>query len=425
MIPIAVTFTVVVIMSWLGAHIIERYRSFKLHAYGEIGSLYIEGFLAPNVRNQTAEDDPGIAIASGLARMPRNSTTVADFGALRIWSMDGELVFSSIEGDEPGTHDAPDLEAARAGRVGVELTTVGSPDHDAPLPPPFIEIYSPIHDPVSGDTIAIGEVYQNASEMLRDQARFEASVWGSILLATAGLLISLGFSVWQSMLLRANLGRQRQISDENLRLRREAEEAQIASAVVNEQVLNLVGAELHDGPVQMLALMALMEGEASHGEASGMGRRAIAADVLAQLRGISDGLILPELSGLSPRGVVDLVSARHHALTGMPVEIQVADLPDSLDEPRKVCLYRIVQEGLTNALHHGNGEPARVTLRVADGEIAMQIRNLVGPSLPTEQRETRNRLGLLGMQRRLHPFGGRVEFRREGEHAVLDARLPI
>jgi signal transduction histidine kinase len=123
--------------------------------------------------------------------------------------------------------------------------------------------------------------------------------------------------------------------------------------------------------------------------------------------------------------VVDLVSARHHALTGMPVEVRVEDLPDSLDEPRKVCLYRIVQEGLTNALHHGNGDPASVTLRVADGEIGMRIRNHIGPSQPTEQRETRNRLGLLGMQRRLHPFGGRVEFRRNGDDAVLDARLPL
>jgi signal transduction histidine kinase len=424
-VPSAITAIVVAIMLWLGTSIIERYQNSQIQAFGEIGSLYIQGFVAPDVRRLSDAGAGRGTDTVDLARTPFTSEVVASFGALRVWGLDGVLMFSSIAEDEPGTHDPSELHSATEGQVVAELKAEASDDAYSPVPAPYIEIYAPIHDPETGSIIAVGEVYQDATDMLNDAAAFQASIWSSIGIATFGLLVTLGFSVRQSLLLSENLERQREVSEQNEQLRREAEEAHIASAIVHEQVLNHVGAELHDGPIQMLSLMALIDDAGSVKDRTGMSQRELATKVLSELRGITNGLILPELRTLPPREIVDLAVKRHEALTGTSVDLDIAELPESLDDPRKACLYRIIQEGLTNAFRHGEGHPVSVSLRTRDGIVLIAIRNRVGEPLTAEEREARAQLGLIGMQRRLHPFGGSLDFRREDGHAVLEAVLPV
>ena len=38
------------------------------------------------------------------------------------------------------------------------------------MPLPYFEVYAPIHDPETGALIAVGEIYQDATEILRDRA---------------------------------------------------------------------------------------------------------------------------------------------------------------------------------------------------------------------------------------------------------------
>lgn len=85
-----------------------------------------------------------------------------------------------------------------------------------------------------------------------------------------------------------------------------------------------------------------------------------------------------------------------------------------------VSAYRIVQEGLTNALRHGDGS---ATLRIAEeaGKLTIHVGNGVG-----ERPRPGSGLGLTGMAERVSLCGGQI---RHGigpdGRFVLDVRLPL
>src|SRR6478672_10625275 len=79
------------------------------------------------------------------------------------------------------------------------------------------------------------------------------------------------------------------------------------------------------------------------------------------------------LSAMRRDGVGALVAEVGRA--GLPVTLHVegeaAPLPRAID----LSAYRIVQEGLTNALKHGGAHRADVTLRYAPRELSIEVRD--------------------------------------------------
>src|SRR6185312_2405930 len=67
----------------------------------------------------------------------------------------------------------------------------------------------------------------------------------------------------------------------------------------------------------------------------------------------------PSLSRLSP--LIDRI-----AFAGLPVETRISGEPRPLPSGVDLTAYRIIQEALTNALKHGDGRPAEVTVRYTD-----------------------------------------------------------
>lgn len=95
--------------------------------------------------------------------------------------------------------------------------------------------------------------------------------------------------------------------------------------------------------------------------------------------------------------------------------------------------YRIVQEALTNALRHGDGGKAEVTVRYADHALRVEVLN-TGPSVLTGgsparatsgHREGTGR-GLLGLRERVAVYGGDLDARRRlGGGYRVRARIPL
>ena len=85
-------------------------------------------------------------------------------------------------------------------------------------------------------------------------------------------------------------------------------------------------------------------------------------------------------------------------------------------------LYRIVQEGMTNARKHAPG--SRLTLRVAgspDDGVEVELRNPIGFG-PTATPGAG--LGLIGLSERADLHGGRLDYRREDATWVLRGWIP-
>ena len=352
------------------------------------------------------------------------------FAKLRIWSVEEKLWFDSDQGEASAGHDAGDLREALSGRA---IAVLEYPDEAGAGEPtilhPYIEIYAPITQPETGNLIAVGEIYQDARPLLAERAQFERRLWGTVGLAAFGFLAIMFVVARQHRQLVLQFEQQRAIAAQNLQLHADAKAAWRSSGHTHEALLNHLGAELHNGPIQMLSLLALLKEPApTSGAAAGPSPQSVARDVLTDLRRISAGLILPDLGRLSVRGTLILAISRHTHATGTDVALDFGPLPDSIDDPRKTCIYRIVQEGLNNAYHHGGGVDQCVRAHLTDG--VLQIAVIDGGSPPAQDQDdtpVRNLgLGVDGLRNRLKVFGGALDATPvDGGGFVLSATLPL
>lgn len=111
--------------------------------------------------------------------------------------------------------------------------------------------------------------------------------------------------------------------------------------------------------------------------------------------------------------------------TGLDVSADLCDRVPGLTGASDVVAYKVLQEGLANALKHGDGR-AMATAEVVDAELALRVENLVGPEPATPPS---GRYGLVGIRERVESVGGTVsarrETRRDGTAFVLAVRIPL
>lgn len=106
---------------------------------------------------------------------------------------------------------------------------------------------------------------------------------------------------------------------------------------------------------------------------------------------------------------------------GLSVGLDVAVERLELPVPVEACVYRIVQEGLTNALKHSVGGHAHVTLRYDQSGVDVHVVD-TGNRHPGES----TGYGLLGVRERVARHGGHVTFGPlEGGGFGLHARIPV
>jgi len=112
----------------------------------------------------------------------------------------------------------------------------------------------------------------------------------------------------------------------------------------------------------------------------------------------------------------------HVRESGLPVELIVegdaVPLPAGLD----LTAYRLVQEGLTNALKHARADRAQVVVRYGDGEIEVEVAdNGTGGGDGAGGGH-----GLVGMRERVAVYGGELEAAPRPEGGFrLRATLPV
>jgi len=115
---------------------------------------------------------------------------------------------------------------------------------------------------------------------------------------------------------------------------------------------------------------------------------------------------------------------------GLPVRLQIAGdrfpLPGGVD----ISAYRIVQEGLTNALKHANATQAVVSLRYAPDQLGIEVRdNGRGPAPSNGSGRTLSNgrgHGLIGIRERVRLYDGEMTISTPTDGGfLLSARLPL
>ncbi|MEV0900271.1 histidine kinase [Actinoplanes sp. NPDC049802] len=250
---------------------------------------------------------------------------------------------------------------------------------------------------------------------------------------------ALGFA-----LRRARLRYERALGEQGWLLEREREAA--ARAAVGDERAR-IARELHDIVSHNVSVMIVQAGAAREVLAS-MPEEAASAlaaveragrDTMTELRHLL-GLLAPAADGsgeaepedLAPQPSLARLSplVDRIAFAGLPVDVRVAGDPCPLPTGVDVTAYRIVQEALTNALKHGTGGKAEVTIRYAPHALRVEVLT-TGPSVltgdpPSVRGGDGTGRGLAGLRERVAVYGGDLDARRRlGGGYRVRARLPL
>jgi signal transduction histidine kinase len=201
------------------------------------------------------------------------------------------------------------------------------------------------------------------------------------------------------------------VAEERARIARELHD--IVAHAVSVMVLQ-VGAVRHKLPLSLSRDADALRGV----EETGRGALAEMRHLLAAMRHEGDDIEFGPQPGLDHLdALLDEIGR-----AGLPVELHVAGEPVPVPRAIDLSAYRIVQEGLTNALKHAHASRVDVTLRYEPDELRIEVRDdgtsgAAGDGLGH---------GLVGIHERVKIYGGEMTAGRVGSGGfVLSTRLPI
>jgi signal transduction histidine kinase len=214
---------------------------------------------------------------------------------------------------------------------------------------------------------------------------------------------------------------------------RAEDERESAARIAVAEERARIARELHDVVAHAVSVMVLQVGAVRHKLPGTMsedrdalrsveraGRTALAEmrRLLAAMRREDDEVEFvpqPGLDGLN--ALLDEVGR-----AGLPARLHVDGEPFPLPRGVDLSAYRIVQEGLTNALKHANASDADVTVRYRPDEVEIEVRDNGGGVATNDGLGH----GLVGVGERVKIYGGEMSAGTAPEGGfVLSTRLPI
>ncbi len=204
---------------------------------------------------------------------------------------------------------------------------------------------------------------------------------------------------------------------------------------IQESERSRLARDLHDDTGQALTALK-MSLEITRNELSGVSDHtaerlsdavALTDETLEKLRAISHNLRPPTLDTVGLNTALEGLCKSLTQRTQMPVSYVGMDTTE-ISNPIDICLYRILQEGLTNCVKHGQASHVEVSLKRNGEVVQLSIQdNGQGFDLAdtlSDQNETG--IGLIDMQERLESLNGRMNvYSKPGAGARLVATIPL
>ena len=243
---------------------------------------------------------------------------------------------------------------------------------------------------------------------------------------TTSIAMLLGFGIAGSTLARMlALERQSQMAESELRLL----SGQIRTA--QEQERKYLSRELHDQVGQMLtglrmelASIARIHGDSESEISSRIARaKGTVEQTLRIVRNIAMLLRPSMLDDLGLAPALAWLLKEVARSSGFEIHSEIEPAVDKLPDTHRTCVYRVVQEALTNASRHSAARKVEVSLKSDGGQV---IGRILDDGCGFDRRAQKSRgLGLLGMEERVREIGGsiRIESSPSGGTRV-EFRLP-
>lgn len=223
---------------------------------------------------------------------------------------------------------------------------------------------------------------------------------------------------------------------ENITSRKNAEEALTGMAgkliEAQDEERTRIARELHDDINQKLALLAVELDRGAKQNKSGPGpahsllrARERIAEIAADVQSLSHRLHSSKLEFL---GLVKAAGGFCKELSqkaNVQVEFRHSEIPMNIPKEVSLSLFRILQEGLNNALKHSGVRSFKVNLQGTSEGIELTVADS-GTGFDAHRRAGSEGLGLISMKERLHKLRGRLEIKtKPGAGTIVKASVPL
>ena len=387
-------------------------------------ALYVDSVIAPILpdmqKSQVLSDPVERALDETLGNAPLGRRLLS----FRLWSRDGTILYSndkSLVGRR--FQPNPEVEEAFEGKMIAQFDRVDDVESEAERASdlPLLEIYNPVLQPWTGEVVAVSEFYEIATDFQKTLREAVIWSWLAVATVTGAFFLILSAIVFrgsrkidaQSRALEERVTQLSKLLARNRSLRLRVQRASERVTGLHERYLRRVGADLHDGPAQLVALAALRldSGALLSSRTSAKARereidsiKTTLEEAMREIRSICNGLVLPHIESAELHEILALVVSEHEQRTDVPVDLSLSEEIQHLSPSEKICIYRFVQETLNNGYRHGGGIGQSVTQTVSDGRIFIEVED-TGPGFdPNLVRP--GGMGLTGLQERIESLGG-------------------
>ena len=400
-------------------------RSFIKHA-ATTSALYVDSMIAPALPDMRTTQRLDDVVARALDETLEAGQLGERLFSFRLWRRDGTILYADRQ-DLIGKRfgPSPSLLAAFSGEVVAEYGQVDDPESGVERSSglPLFEIYSPVLQPWSGEVVAVMEFYENVPDFGQSLSAARLKGWGAVGMVTLGLFLTLAAIVFrgsatietQRLALKQRVQELSELAERNEILAARAQTASERATAFNESFLRRLGADLHDGPAQLVAFAALRLGSRILRDSS-VPRTArdrelksiktSLADAMEEIRIISGGLALPHIKTTGLAEVLSAAVKAHEHRTKSKVRLSVSANSAPIDPALKICAFRFVQEGLTNASRHAENKGVSVAQTYENGHLSIEVADK-GPGFEPDG-VAQERLGLACLRQRVESLGGTI-----------------
>jgi len=409
-----------------------------------LAALYVEGLIAPEVQGLATGTPLTAKKAAWINQRLAASTIGSSVMSFRIWSPDGQILYSPearlvgqrFEVDEP-------LAKALGGGISAHISDLSETEnvYETSRWSHLLEIYIPVRATGTDRVIAATEFYQLPDELEAEVFRARIGAWAIVAAAALAGYLVLARLVrsGSATIARQELALKDQVTmlsgllERNSQLHGRLRRAAVRTTTLNEQERLRIRSDLHDGPVQVLALAMLrldaidrrLSDPATSPDPDVAIVRGAVVDAIDEMRDIAADLRLPNVAEVTPEALIRQVVVDHERRSGRPVRLDVIVPAKEAPQATKIALYRILQEALSNTERHAAGRDVAIVARQDGSHLTVAVSD-AGPGFIADAPLAEDHLGLAGMRERAELLDGSFELESApGQGTIVRVRLPI
>ncbi|HET7871016.1 MAG TPA: sensor histidine kinase, partial [Terriglobales bacterium] len=147
-------------------------------------------------------------------------------------------------------------------------------------------------------------------------------------------------------------------------------------------------------------------------------------EAMRTIRDLAMGLRPSMLDDLGLEPALEWQGREFSRHTGVPAAVQVNGVLDELSDTQRTCIYRVVQEALTNCARHAQAKRVLVSVHAEGSRVVVVIQDDgVGFDVGAK---IRTGLGLVGIQERVQALEGRVRIAsKRPQGTTLRVEIPL